>query len=409
MPSLSSAPPSFSPSGILGLGIFVVGVPSLSAQCTLSASTSATIWLPDVYALLTPRNVALRPWSFPRPAPHVNAKKSVAAASLAAARAQLPKPVKHVVLAKNSLVRKSFEKIPSSASHFTVRQSKACQVPTRFGASRTRPRPGPSPLRATILAEDIVCAPVPVLATLSESRIKQATTIATLVTARLRLAASFKSGGDGINPSSPPVRKSMYTRLQQQYTAEFVSARFGITRNRTHPGPSPLRNVFTELQREPLVTSVSVTARPPIALALAELLASAYREYDTEAKSSFVIGEDDEADTSDFDIKPDSWRSSFHLNAACSTCTQPHHISLTPPVAMHTLIVQSPSSETISILGDSRRGNGAARNISSSSKCDEAHISEEWKENSVQSHLKVPSRRTRRLSAVSRRFARVVL
>ncbi|KAJ7864889.1 hypothetical protein B0H13DRAFT_2281794 [Mycena leptocephala] len=109
----------------------------------------------------------------------------------------------------------------------------ACNVelPARFGASRTRSRPGPSPLYAVVFAAGPVCAEVPVF------NPKQVAAAGYLVAARILLGLTAKDAVIS-KVSFVATQKFSRERLQQIPTAE-VPARFGASRTRTRPRRFP--------------------------------------------------------------------------------------------------------------------------------------------------------------------------
>ncbi|KAF8175483.1 hypothetical protein K438DRAFT_1847787 [Mycena galopus ATCC 62051] len=165
-------------------------------------------------------------------------KKAAAAAVLAKARAGLP-----ITLKRSVPVRKVLGGI--TACRQFSRLAEGFDGSTRFGASRTRTRPGPSPLRAVTLA------PEPAVAAAAFDP-KKADAASHLVTARIRLAVNAKKAGAVIGQSPfGAVRKTVVTtrpHLQSLMIGE-VRTRFGIS-TRAMPGPSPLRRVCATLQSE---------------------------------------------------------------------------------------------------------------------------------------------------------------
>jgi hypothetical protein len=83
-------------------------------------------------------------------------------------------------------------------------------------------------------------------------------------------------------------QKSPRERLQQIPTAE-IPARFGTSRNRPRPEPSPLRTVYTTPEPEPtpaVTKAASQHEEPSIAHALAGLFASTYHDAEEDGNSS---------------------------------------------------------------------------------------------------------------------------
>ncbi|KAJ7874429.1 hypothetical protein B0H13DRAFT_2669061 [Mycena leptocephala] len=195
------------------------------------------------------------------PETETKAKKAAAAAVLARERARLPTTLKRSVPS----MRKSVVIVVPRPQ---LARLIACNVelPARFGASRTRSRPGPSPLFAVVFVAAPVSAEVPAIAIAFDP--KQVAAAGSLVATRIRLASTAKEAVIGKAPFQNP--------------ASEIPARFGASCSRTRPGPSPLRAVFTALELglvPPLAETVSQDLEEDsIAHALASLFASVYQD-----------------------------------------------------------------------------------------------------------------------------------
>ncbi|KAF7334570.1 hypothetical protein MVEN_02286900 [Mycena venus] len=322
MPSLHySSPPalsySLSPSGIIALvvllvfvfggwGVYVVVVPFAKRRvgerrarvCDAESSTAGHIMYPAE-----------------------KAKKAAAASVLARARARVPPTL------KRSVVMPSPKRLYIVGSRrYLPHLTDSVNVPTRFGTSRTRTRPGPSPLRVAVLVPE------------PPSKDDAA---AYLVKARIRLGVTSKAAALGKSPFGA-LRRSITTRPHLQSIAvNEVSASFATIRNRVSHGPSPLRAIFTASEPEPEPAPISPTTasdvdEPSIAHALASLLASVYHAEDDDAVR-FAFLEDSDADSDSDDPFE------FDLGRVVPV-PAPVGVAIgLPPLDIPTIIVESPS------------------------------------------------------------------
>ncbi|KAF8175487.1 hypothetical protein K438DRAFT_1979712 [Mycena galopus ATCC 62051] len=184
--------------------------------------------------------------------PMEKVKKAAAAAVLAKARAGLP------ITLKRSVSVVPVRKFPGgiTARRQFSRLAEGFDGSTRFGASRTRTRPGPSPLRAVTLA------PEPAVDH------KKADAASHLVTARIRLAVNAKKAGDVIGQSPfGAVRKTVVTtrpHLLSLIVGE-VHTRFSLS-TRAMPNPSPLRRVCATPQSGESITESTTAIEKPAAV-----------------------------------------------------------------------------------------------------------------------------------------------
>ncbi|KAF8175494.1 hypothetical protein K438DRAFT_1847800, partial [Mycena galopus ATCC 62051] len=207
-------------------------------------------------------------------------KKAAAAAVLAKARARLP-----ITMKRSVSVAPSARKVPGriKACRQLSRLAESSDSSTRFGASRTRTRPGPSTLRAVTLA------PEPAVAAAALD-LKKADAASHLVTARIRLAVNAKKAGAVIGQSPfGAVRKTVVTTRPylQSLTVGEVRTRFGIHTRGAMPGPSPLRRVFATLQSESITESTTNVDPPTIVHAIADFLSAVYDDADDDVRANF--------------------------------------------------------------------------------------------------------------------------
>ncbi|KAJ6510352.1 hypothetical protein C8R45DRAFT_921138 [Mycena sanguinolenta] len=153
-------------------------------------------------------------------------RQSIAAATLATARAKLPVSLKAngVIKICPVNVRMVLAKV-APRSH--LKQLREYENPARFGATRRRTSAGPSPLRSVVSAEDI----------------KRAAAAAVLTAARARLPASNVIPKAVVTVNLAKVLGNVAPRSQLKSLNSEALAHFGTSRTRSRPGLSPLRNI----------------------------------------------------------------------------------------------------------------------------------------------------------------------
>ncbi|KAF7326573.1 hypothetical protein MSAN_02504800 [Mycena sanguinolenta] len=175
-------------------------------------------------------------------------RQSIAAATLATARANLPASLKANGIIKICPlnVRMVLAKV---APRCHLKQLQDYENPARFDATRRRTTAGPSPLRNVVSAEDI----------------KRAAATAVLAAARTRLPVSNIIPKVVVAVNLAKVLGNIAPRSQLKTLNREPPAHFGTSRTRSRPGPSPLRAVvYAEPEAAPV--PVATPATPPSVL-----------------------------------------------------------------------------------------------------------------------------------------------